>query len=119
MVFVYTVENLPQGEFILQKPNSPLILALDVENIDRASAILDTLKGLPITIKVGLKLFTAYGPSILDLIKERNLDIFLDLKYHDIPNTVKNAVREATKFGVEMLTIQQVEERDDTAVKML
>ena len=89
----------------MPKRNSPIILALDVDGIDRARAILDDLVSLPITVKVGMKLFTAYGPKLIEEIQKRGLDIFLDLKYHDIPNTVKNATKEAAKLGVKMLTI--------------
>lgn len=84
---------------------SPIIVALDLDGIDETNKILDNLTGLPITVKVGMKLYTAYGPKLIENIQKRDLNIFLDLKYHDIPNTVREATKEAARLGVNMLTI--------------
>jgi orotidine-5'-phosphate decarboxylase len=82
-----------------------LIVALDVERLDRAEALLDQLQGVVSTFKVGAQLFTAAGPAAVELIRKRGGKVFLDLKYHDIPNTMAGAVREAARLGVSMLTL--------------
>ena len=85
-----------------------LIVALDVPT---AREMRETLNRLPDTIewyKVGLELFCADGPSILDPLKERNKKIFLDLKLHDIPRTVANAVKTAASHGVNLMTVHAI-----------
>ena len=85
-----------------------LIVALDVPT---ASEMKDVLDRLPDTIewyKVGLELFCAEGPSILDPLKKRNKKIFLDLKLHDIPRTVANAVKTAASHGVNLMTVHAI-----------
>ncbi len=82
-----------------------LIVALDVESLARAEALVDQLDGVASTFKVGAQLFTAAGPSAVELIQKRGGRVFLDLKYHDIPHAVAGAVREATRLGVAMLTV--------------
>ena len=89
----------------MSEKKSPIIVALDIDGIDEANKVLDNLAGMPITVKVGMKLYTAYGPKLIESIQKRGLDIFLDLKYHDIPNTVREATKEAARLGVNMLTI--------------
>lgn len=84
---------------------SPLIVALDVESIRDVEKILKTLGSTVDFYKVGLKLFTHYGPDILKLLKRKRKKIFLDLKFHDIPNTVAEACREAVRLKVDMLTL--------------
>ena len=86
-------------------PRDRLIVALDVESLTRAEALLERLEGLVSTFKVGSQLFTAAGPAAVELIRKRGGKVFLDLKYHDIPNTVAGAVREAARLGVAMLTL--------------
>ncbi len=86
-------------------PRDRLIVALDVESLARAEALLERLEGLVSTFKVGSQLFTAAGPPAVELIQKRGGKVFLDLKYHDIPNTVAGAVREAARLGVAMLTL--------------
>jgi len=82
-----------------------IIFALDVG--DEASALkwLDTLKGRVGFCKVGLELFVSIGPRIVHEIKGRGIKCFLDLKFHDIPNTVSGALRSATRLGVDMVTV--------------
>lgn len=82
-----------------------LILALDVPTIDGATGLLDSVEGHVGVIKVGLELFTACGPRAVETVRERGFDVFLDLKLHDIPNTVAGAVRTAKDLGVSMLTV--------------
>ncbi len=86
-------------------PRRHLILALDLPERDRALEMATLLKDLVGTFKIGLQLYTAYGPSIVEPILDAGGRVFLDLKLHDIPNTVGNAVSEACKLGVQMLTL--------------
>jgi orotidine-5'-phosphate decarboxylase len=82
-----------------------LLVALDVEDARSALALADTLDDLVGGFKVGHRLFTAEGPSIVRLLVEKGRRVFLDLKYHDIPNTVATAVAEATSLGVWMVNV--------------
>ncbi len=82
-----------------------LILALDVKNIDQAKQIIEELDNSIVFYKVGLQLFTKEGYKIIDLLKKCNKKIFLDLKFHDIPNTVTNAVQNAIDMDIDMLTV--------------
>lgn len=83
----------------------PLIVALDLDNFKQVQSLVLKL-GLEITwYKVGLKLFTREGHKILEFLKKQKKKVFLDLKYHDIPNTVVAACREATRLKVDMLTL--------------
>ncbi|MDL1872619.1 orotidine-5'-phosphate decarboxylase [Deltaproteobacteria bacterium PRO3] len=84
---------------------SKLIVALDLDSTREVEAILKKLGPAVDFYKVGLKLFTHYGPDVLKLLKRRRKRIFLDLKFHDIPNTVAEACREAVRNRVEMLTL--------------
>ncbi len=81
-----------------------IIIALDVPTKE---AGIDLVGRLPdaLTFKVGLELFTAEGPALFRPLKVLRKDIFLDLKLHDIPNTVAGAVRSASKHGVQMMTL--------------
>lgn len=86
-------------------PSERLIVALDVSSASEAAKIVTTLGGTVKFYKVGMQLYTAEGPKVVrDLIASGKL-VFLDLKYHDIPNTVAAAVREAAQLGVSMLTV--------------
>jgi orotidine-5'-phosphate decarboxylase len=82
-----------------------LYVALDVERLDAAEALLDRLGGIAAGCKIGSQLFTAAGPVAIERALKRGFRVFLDLKYHDIPNTVAGAVREATRLGVFMLNV--------------
>jgi orotidine-5'-phosphate decarboxylase len=81
-----------------------LILALDVEDAQRATAVARRLKGLVGWCKVGLELFVGAGPHVLPSLKDMGYSVFLDLKFHDIPNTVGRAVRAASQWA-DMLTL--------------
>jgi len=82
-----------------------LIFALDVDNIDDARQWVEQLSGQVGVFKVGKQLFTKCGPEIVNLIQDGGGDVFLDLKYHDIPNTVAMAGLEALRLGVKMFNV--------------
>jgi len=82
-----------------------LIVALDVSSAAAAQKIVAAVGDAAHLFKVGMQLYTAEGPQIVrDLVASKR-DVFLDLKYHDIPNTVAGAVKEAAKLGAKMLTV--------------
>jgi orotidine-5'-phosphate decarboxylase len=81
-----------------------LCIALDTE-IDRAKALVDELRGYPVLFKVGHKLFLTQGRSVVEFITSRGFEVFLDLKFHDIPNTVALAVSSAQRLGVNYMTV--------------
>ena len=102
----------PAGSIGPQPPADPrelarqrLIVALDVPDAGAASVLLDRLDDSCSWFKVGLELFVAAGPAVLEPILRCGHHIFLDLKLHDIPNTVAGAVRSAAGLGVDMLTV--------------
>ena len=82
-----------------------ILVALDVENVPEADGLLDRLRGVVTGCKIGTQLFTAAGPAAVESARKRGFRVFLDLKFHDIPNTVAGAVREATRLGVFMLNV--------------
>ena len=86
---------------------SPIIVALDIES-ERALELAKKLNPQECKVKVGSQLFTVDGPIIIEKLNELGLDIFLDLKFHDIPNTVKKAVEVAIKMGVWMLNVHSL-----------
>jgi orotidine-5'-phosphate decarboxylase len=86
-------------------PRQKLIVALDVCTSAEARKIVASVGDSALTYKVGMQLYTAEGPSIVRELVASGRRVFLDLKYHDIPNTVGAAVREAAQLGVSMLTV--------------
>jgi orotidine-5'-phosphate decarboxylase len=86
-------------------PADRLLVALDVPSLDEADGLLGRLDGIITGCKIGSQLFTAAGPAAIETARKRGFRVFLDLKYHDIPNTVGAAVREATRLGVFMLNV--------------
>ena len=82
-----------------------LILALDVPTREDAAPILRQLRGRLQWVKIGLQLFTAYGPNYVREVAGMGFDIFLDLKLHDIPNTVAKAVESLGPLPIKMLTL--------------
>jgi orotidine-5'-phosphate decarboxylase len=88
-----------------REPKDRLIVALDVETPGQAELLLERLQGVASTFKIGSRLFTAAGPQAVELVQKRGGRVFLDLKYHDIPNTVAGSVREAIRLGVFMLDV--------------
>lgn len=81
-----------------------LIVALDVAGTREALAVVDRLPKEIGWYKIGLELYSAEGPSVVQAVKSRGKNIFLDLKLHDIPRTVERAVRAAARHGADMLT---------------
>jgi len=92
-------------------PNNKIIVPLDVATVEDAIALLNQLPEVTFW-KVGLELFTNTGPQIIEVLKSRQKRIFLDLKFHDIPNTVAGACRTASRYGVDLLTIHSTNGRD-------
>jgi len=86
-------------------PADRLIVALDVDSLDRATGLVDALAGQVTRFKIGSQLFTAAGPAAVDAVRKRGGEVFLDLKFHDIPNTVEGAAREAVRLGVFMFNV--------------
>jgi orotidine-5'-phosphate decarboxylase len=86
-------------------PRQRLIVALDVSTAAAARKIVAAVGDSAHAYKVGMQLYTAEGPSIVRELVGSGRRVFLDLKYHDIPNTVGAAVREASRLGVSMLTV--------------
>jgi orotidine-5'-phosphate decarboxylase len=108
-----TVESSPlsldqpslHGQKAMEDALRRLIVALDVPDAKSAHKLVDELDGSCSWFKVGLELFVAAGPAVLEPLLKRGCNIFLDLKFHDIPNTVAGAVRSAATLGVQMMTI--------------
>ncbi|MBN2164077.1 MAG: orotidine-5'-phosphate decarboxylase [Pontiellaceae bacterium] len=85
-----------------------LIVALDVPNAEAMELKLQQMPDFIEWYKVGLELFCAEGPAVLEPLKKRNKKIFLDLKLHDIPRTVGNAVKTAAEHGVNLMTVHAI-----------
>jgi len=88
-----------------QKSSSPIIVALDVDTVDRARILARAVASEVGMLKIGLELFTEAGPEAVRVGGEAALPVFLDLKLHDIPETVERAVARACDLGVSMLTV--------------
>jgi orotidine-5'-phosphate decarboxylase len=86
-------------------PKERLIFALDVDHFDEARKLVQELREHVGMFKVGKQLFTHCGPKIVDFIKMKGSRAFLDLKFHDIPNTVAKAAVEAAKLSVDLLNV--------------
>jgi orotidine-5'-phosphate decarboxylase len=89
----------------LEEARKRLIVALDVPNAAAAARLVDQLESACRWFKVGLELFTAAGPAAVEPLVRRGHSVFLDLKLHDIPNTVAGAVSSAAALGVRMMTL--------------
>ncbi len=85
--------------------NDKIIIALDYDDLKPVKNLLDKLEGRAIFYKVGFELFTSCGEKSVKFIKERGCKVFLDLKYHDIPNTVYKAVKAAVKLGSDIINV--------------
>ena len=84
---------------------NPIIVALDVPKAEKAIALAELLAPVVGAFKIGSELFTNAGPEIVRHLRHTGASVFLDLKFHDIPNTVAKAVAAATRLNVQMLTI--------------
>jgi len=82
-----------------------VIVALDVPDLAGLGGFLDRLEGQPRFCKVGLELFVAAGAAAVETVQKRGAKVFLDLKLHDIPETVARAVASARSLGAELLTV--------------
>jgi orotidine-5'-phosphate decarboxylase len=89
----------------LKNPKDKIIFALDVEHFREAQHWVALLKDHVGIFKVGKQLFTHTGPKVIDMIRGKGQKVFLDLKFHDIPNTVARAGEEATKLNVTMFNL--------------
>lgn len=85
--------------------DSPIIIALDYPSLDAALCMADQLEPSRCRVKVGKELFTRSGPAVLEALHGRGFEVFLDLKFHDIPNTVASAVQAAAEQGVWMVNV--------------
>lgn len=89
-----------------------LIFALDVDSFEEAQSWVGRLAGKVGVFKIGKQLFTRCGPEVVAMAADSGADVFLDLKYHDIPNTVAKAGLEATKLGVRMFNVHALGGRE-------
>ena len=89
-----------------------LFIAIDQNDINKAKELIQKLPPEKCGIKVGKELFTACGPEMIEWIQEKGFKVFLDLKYHDIPNTVKQACFVASKMGVSILNVHALGGKD-------
>src|SRR5262245_66327994 len=89
----------------MSRVTNRLIVALDVPDRAAALSLIEQLSGVITTFKVGNELFTAEGPGLVREIVSAGLDVFLDLKFHDIPNTVAGAVASASRLGISILNV--------------
>jgi len=88
-----------------------LIVALDLDSVDEALRLADALPGLR-WAKVGPMLFVRGGPSLVHALRQRGIRVFLDLKWHDIPNSVAGAARAASELGVDLATVHALGGRE-------
>lgn len=86
-------------------PAEKIIVAMDFDEEAKALALLQTLKGHPVWVKVGMELFYSAGPKVIHEAKNLGFKVFLDLKLHDIPNTVEHALRSLMKLPVDMINV--------------
>ncbi|MGH9446938.1 MAG: orotidine 5'-phosphate decarboxylase / HUMPS family protein, partial [Terriglobia bacterium] len=89
----------------VQRPRSRLIVALDFPSAASAARMAERLQGRVGMFKIGSELFSAEGPALARYLTARGEAVFLDLKFHDIPNTVRGAAREAAQLGARMFNV--------------
>jgi len=99
------ISDLRETDLLKNDPRQRLIVALDVSSAAAAQKIVAAVGDSALTYKVGMQLYTAEGPQLVRDLVASGRRVFLDLKYHDIPNTVASAVHEAAHLGVSMLTV--------------
>jgi orotidine-5'-phosphate decarboxylase len=89
----------------MQTTDSKVIVALDFDDASKALAFIDQISPSLCRLKIGKELFTTAGPDLVKTIVARGYDVFLDLKFHDIPNTVNRAISAAARLGVWMVNV--------------
>jgi orotidine-5'-phosphate decarboxylase len=94
-----------QGAVNVEAQVGRIMVALDYSSADEAKTLLRELQGIPCYMKVGMQLFYAAGPAFVMYLKEQGYKVFLDLKMHDIPNTVKGGAESVTRMGVDMFNV--------------
>ncbi len=111
-IWARTILRVMPGEILAARPlpasigaRERLVVALDVSRADTARELVDRIGEAAGVYKIGLQLFTAEGPRLVQELVGSGRKVFLDLKLHDIPNTVSHAVKSAAAFGVSMLTV--------------
>ncbi|RQD69517.1 MAG: orotidine-5'-phosphate decarboxylase, partial [Tindallia sp. MSAO_Bac2] len=82
-----------------------IIIALDVDSREKALELVENLKGPVSYFKIGMQLYNSQGPDIISAVKEQGVKVFLDLKFHDIPNTVAAAAAVVVNQGVDMFNV--------------
>ncbi|WP_138493195.1 orotidine-5'-phosphate decarboxylase [Paenibacillus pinistramenti] len=87
------------------KAANRLMVALDFKSAEEARALIQRLEGIPCYMKVGMQLYYAAGPDFIRELKDKGYSVFLDLKMHDIPNTVKGGADSITRLGVDMFNV--------------
>ena len=85
--------------------SSPVVVALDYRDKDSALAFVDRIEPRDCRLKVGKEMFTRFGPGFVQALQQRGFEVFLDLKFHDIPNTAAHAVAAAADLGVWMVNV--------------
>ncbi len=96
----------------MQKTDSRIIVALDYPDARQALQFVDQISPSLCRVKIGKELFTSAGPELVKNLVARGYDVFLDLKFHDIPNTVNKAISAATQLGVWMVNVHALGGRD-------
>lgn len=89
----------------MKESKTRVVIALDTEDLTEAKRVIEFTQDKVGIYKVGSILFTRFGPDAVRVVKEAGREVFLDLKFHDIPNTVRGAVKAACGWGVGMLTV--------------
>jgi orotidine-5'-phosphate decarboxylase len=90
---------------VANNASSPILVALDYPDMAQAMAMAERLDPSICRVKVGKELFTRCGPAIIEALQKKDFQVFLDLKFHDIPNTTANAVAVAAELGVWMVNV--------------
>lgn len=99
-----------KGRWVMNHPNfnemaGRLMIALDYPGVEEAHKLVQALEGIPCYIKVGMQLFYAAGPDFIRDLKAKGYAVFLDVKMHDIPNTVRGGAESITRLGVDMFNV--------------
>ncbi len=97
--------HCPAGMFIFPAVKNPIIAALDLPDAEEALKLAEAIAPAVGAFKIGKELFVSAGPDIVKRVRDTGTSVFLDLKFHDIPNTVAKAVASAVRLDVQMLTV--------------